>query len=428
MACDDHDTCGTVLGLCGYWGQALFYHLRAVRLGYQAGGLTADAAMSRIIESLSRCTEQCNEAQQLSELLQQVLLFWDTLELPWERLESHLGKHLSKYGPALVLVLVIRSYRTKSGKLPFTPSLYLTITVQHVHDLTAGGGGAEGAPAGSTVKGASSAAVSGASGNAGTGAGGVHRHTSGTLPPLPTMLGSSASSIDGSAAAAAVGAAAASGSAGGGEEGAGHASLPASTVPRVTVARLWQELTANLDKDVDKRMSVQAPVTVMRSSADSSASTPSSILSGGTAPEAPTSTGENFLAFTCGHHFLKKAFFDNILPAFQKRVENLSQDMPLTTQLFVADYKLKFSRLACPICLYNSLRQTSSAGQFASSASHAHGASGGSGGGGGGFSSHQRGSRSSVSRGAVPSRDSSHRSASVSSAAGGGGSGGAWRV
>jgi len=76
--------------------------------------------------------------------------------------------------------------------------------------------------------------------------------------------------------------------------------------------------------------------------------------------DIPISKKENFakeesLVFTCSHSFTRNVFNDSILTEFEKRINEL--DIPLTKLFVMSEYNQKFINLACPVCLYGTLRE-----------------------------------------------------------------------
>jgi len=65
------------------------------------------------------------------------------------------------------------------------------------------------------------------------------------------------------------------------------------------------------------------------------------------------------LAFTCGHAYPRRFFFERVLPQFQQRMHELSavagSTTPLTLRTLLADYRqAQLIGMACPRCVYNS--------------------------------------------------------------------------
>ncbi len=81
-------------------------------------------------------------------------------------------------------------------------------------------------------------------------------------------------------------------------------------------------------------------------------------------------------AFTCGHQFLRRQFFDSVIPELRKRLDTLPSPLPLTAQVgrsvtgrrrdgadgprqmcLSGYHQAHQTHLACPLCLFNGLRQ-----------------------------------------------------------------------
>jgi len=99
--------------------------------------------------------------------------------------------------------------------------------------------------------------------------------------------------------------------------------------------RLWTEIKDNLYKDLNKKDKI--------------------VLNLENTP--PSKTDLKDYAFTCGHHFSRSRFLEDILPHFQEKVAAFSNPLPITTRLMVLDYQQPEIALACPVCVYNDLRK-----------------------------------------------------------------------
>ncbi|KAL6076588.1 negative regulation of SNARE complex assembly, variant 2 [Balamuthia mandrillaris] len=105
---------------------------------------------------------------------------------------------------------------------------------------------------------------------------------------------------------------------------------------------LWKEISATLfHSQWNKRAFIDLP---------------SSQLSNSTA--SAEEDGE-VVAFTCdkAHSFPRKTFFERVLPNFKSLLAAFPKEaaLPLTSEALQAEYQQRIIRLACPICLYNTL-------------------------------------------------------------------------
>jgi len=99
--------------------------------------------------------------------------------------------------------------------------------------------------------------------------------------------------------------------------------------------RLWTEIKDNLYKDLDKKDKIVLNVE------NTSAS----------------KTDLKDFAFTCGHHYSRSRFLEDILPHFQEKVMSFPNPIPITSKLMVMDYQQQEIALACPVCVYNDIRK-----------------------------------------------------------------------
>jgi hypothetical protein len=111
---------------------------------------------------------------------------------------------------------------------------------------------------------------------------------------------------------------------------------------QTSMERLWTQIKGNIEKDAEKRFRLLIPQVELRDHSKQR----------GTAAITP---GD--VAFTCGHLFTEKAFNDEILPQLREKVSALPIPLPLTLKMILADYQLKMINLACPVCVYNYLRE-----------------------------------------------------------------------
>ena len=75
------------------------------------------------------------------------------------------------------------------------------------------------------------------------------------------------------------------------------------------------------------------------------------------AAQAGGGGGVTVIAFTCGHCFLQELFWTTVIPNFTKRMEAMRRPIKATLRLLLEEYHKPCPSLACPICLYNSLRK-----------------------------------------------------------------------
>jgi len=110
---------------------------------------------------------------------------------------------------------------------------------------------------------------------------------------------------------------------------------------RITEERLWADIKHNLDKDLSKKDTI-----IIKNMDSVKKST-----------NATNSTVDKDVVFTCGHFFSREYFTGNIIPQLRDKLELFPTLLPVTSKLILSDYQQQFINLACPVCLYNYLRQ-----------------------------------------------------------------------
>lgn len=69
---------------------------------------------------------------------------------------------------------------------------------------------------------------------------------------------------------------------------------------------------------------------------------------------------EKQILFTCDHMFSSSQFYQAVLPKFQQLLSKLNDEetpsVRLPDSLLLADYQQPGPNLACPVCVYHSLR------------------------------------------------------------------------
>eukprot|EP00026_Physarum_polycephalum_P013416 Phypoly_transcript_13812.p1 GENE.Phypoly_transcript_13812~~Phypoly_transcript_13812.p1 ORF type:complete len:334 (+),score=83.01 Phypoly_transcript_13812:141-1004(+) len=108
----------------------------------------------------------------------------------------------------------------------------------------------------------------------------------------------------------------------------------------VSEAHLWEGIKENMEKEVSRREAI----VIQHLSAPSGS-------------KVHDSGDTKDVAFTCGHHMTRRALVGHVVPQLLQRLELFPVPIPATTRLIVACYKLKMIPLACPMCLYNYMRE-----------------------------------------------------------------------
>ena len=117
---------------------------------------------------------------------------------------------------------------------------------------------------------------------------------------------------------------------------------------------LWQEITDNIKKDLDKHPYIALSMTAAATVASAAVSQQRGWREGEVASELQA----DVVLFTCNHHFPRVYFQEFVLPEFQQRMSELTLPLKHTTKLLLKIYCRVEGCLptACPICVYNSIR------------------------------------------------------------------------
>jgi len=100
---------------------------------------------------------------------------------------------------------------------------------------------------------------------------------------------------------------------------------------RASIEQLLRAIATNAAKDVDSRTRIALQSFSLSNEPDS-------------------------IAFSCGHVYGKKHFFERLLPQFKQRMAELpGARTPLTLRAILNDYQQRQVAQACPRCLYNSV-------------------------------------------------------------------------
>jgi len=123
-------------------------------------------------------------------------------------------------------------------------------------------------------------------------------------------------------------------------EGNGGGDKLAGDSTELSEEGLWGEITATLPSHWDKRGKVTLPMP--------------SLLS-------PSSIGleDQVIAFSCdeAHHWGRRGFYEGVMGKFKALLAALPRDLHMTGSLLLAEYQQGRIGLACPMCVYNTLRQ-----------------------------------------------------------------------
>ena len=102
---------------------------------------------------------------------------------------------------------------------------------------------------------------------------------------------------------------------------------------------LWGEITATLPSNWDKRARITLPLP--------------SVLSLSSASEE-----QDMIAFSCdeAHHWGRRAFYEGIMGKFKALLAAFPKELQMTASLLLSEYQQARIALACPVCVYNTLR------------------------------------------------------------------------
>lgn len=103
---------------------------------------------------------------------------------------------------------------------------------------------------------------------------------------------------------------------------------------------LWQQITATITTNWDKRSKITIPSTSLPA-----------------LPAGRNVDDQELLVFSCdkNHIWTRQVFFETILPKFKTLIASLPVDLSITAQFLLAEYHLKTMRVACPLCVFNTL-------------------------------------------------------------------------
>jgi alpha-tubulin suppressor-like RCC1 family protein len=110
---------------------------------------------------------------------------------------------------------------------------------------------------------------------------------------------------------------------------------------RVSEEKFWDSIKNNLVKDIGKKEKIVIPLPIRQEGSE-------------------YGQDNKYVIFTCGHHFTRNYLNERVIPQLKQRLELLPTPLPITSKLVIADYAQSFINLACPVCLYNHLRQKQS--------------------------------------------------------------------
>lgn len=119
---------------------------------------------------------------------------------------------------------------------------------------------------------------------------------------------------------------------------------------------LWQEITDNIKKDLDKHPHIALSMTTAATVASAAVSQQRGWRE--REREMASELQADVVLFTCNHHFPRVYFQEFVLPEFQQRMSELTLPLRHTTKLLLKIYCRMEGCLptACPICVYNSIR------------------------------------------------------------------------
>ena len=120
------------------------------------------------------------------------------------------------------------------------------------------------------------------------------------------------------------------------------------------VNRLWGEIRGKLSRDVNAGHTQGVSFSSLSYLPGVDLDGPGGLA----VPRRPVDTRDpDLLAFTCGHVFQKRCFYEEVLPGFLHRLEFFSPRLPVTAKLLAAEYSQTTMALSCPTCVLVVLNQ-----------------------------------------------------------------------
>jgi hypothetical protein len=116
------------------------------------------------------------------------------------------------------------------------------------------------------------------------------------------------------------------------------------------VNRLWSEVQANLCKDLG--VGATQAVTFHRLWYLAPSEAASGIVA---RARVANQSDKDLLAFTCGHVYQKRYFYEEVLPVLVQRL-TMSARLSVTSKLLLAEYQQTAMALSCPACLLGFLQ------------------------------------------------------------------------
>jgi hypothetical protein len=127
------------------------------------------------------------------------------------------------------------------------------------------------------------------------------------------------------------------------------------------INRLWSEIIANLDKDMNEHTNCSFNCVYRLPSASTARlrpqTTPLSTVEAKVVADEVAKNASKAVAFTCGHVYQHTYFYTELVPELMARLEKLHPRIPSTAKLVEIEYGKRVIGLACPPCLLASLLQ-----------------------------------------------------------------------